>query len=49
MPKTQEWIKEKLQEESVVYWNEMRLTKEIQALQERVKKIEEDLAYSLKR
>lgn len=45
MPATQEYIKEKLAEQSVTYWNEMRLTKEVQDLLERVKKLEEDMAY----
>ena len=49
MPQTQEWIKKKLAEESVTYWTEMRLTKEVQALQERVKKLEEDMAYKIRK
>jgi len=46
MPRTQEWIKEKLAEEnSNVYYNNMKLTKEVEELKQRVKKLEEDMAY----
>lgn len=48
MSATQNWIKEKFQEDSVTYWNEMRLTREAQDLKERVKKLETDMAFLIK-
>jgi len=46
MSQTQEWIKEKYSKEnSNVYYNNMKLTKEIEELKQRVKKLEEDMAY----
>ena len=49
MPKTQEWIKQKMAEESVIYWTEMKLTEEVKELKERMKKLEIDIAHLLRK
>lgn len=50
MSATQEWIKQKFQEESVlgqnVEYTNMRLTREIEELKNRIKRLETDMAYT---
>lgn len=50
MSATQEWIKQKFQEEGLGYveYNNRRLTTEILELQDRIKKLEMDMAYEHK-
>jgi predicted nuclease with TOPRIM domain len=49
MSQTQEWIKEKFQQESQLgvntEYNNMRLTHEIEELKGRIKQLETDMAY----
>lgn len=49
MSQTQEWIKEKFQQESQLgvntEYNNMRLTREIEELKCRIKQLETDMAY----
>ena len=49
MSQTQEWIKEKFQQESQLgvntEYNNMRLTREIEELKGRIKQLETDMAY----
>mgnify|MGYP002641004665 FL=1 len=50
MSATQEWLKQKFKEERVlgenVEYNNMRLTKEIEELKNRIKTLETDMAYT---
>lgn len=50
MSQTQDWIKEKFKEESVLgvntEYNNMRLTSEIEMLKNRIKQLETDMAYN---
>ena len=50
MSATQEWIKQKFQEEGLGYveYNNRRLTNEILELQDRIKRLETDMAYTQK-
>ena len=50
MSATQEWIKQKFQEEGLGYaeYNNRRLTTEILELQDRIKRLETDMAYTQK-
>jgi len=50
MSATQEWIKQKFQEENVlgqnVEYTNMKLTREIEELKNRIKQLETDMAYT---
>jgi len=50
MSVTQEWIKQKFQEENVlgenVEYTNMKLTREIEELKNRIKQLETDMAYT---
>ena len=50
MSATQEWIKQKFQEEGLGYvvYNNERLTDEVQELQARIKTLEMDMAHIIK-
>ena len=49
MSATQEWLKEKFQEEAgQMAYNNIRLTEEIEELKARLKKVETDMAYTQK-
>jgi len=50
MSATQEWIKQKFQEEGLGYveYNNKRLTDEVQELQARIKTLEMDMAHIIK-
>lgn len=51
MPSTQEWIRQKFEEERKlginVEYNNMRLTKELEEVKEDIKKLQIDLAYMM--
>lgn len=51
MPSTQEWIRQKFEEERQlginVEYNNMRLTKELEEVKEDIKKLQIDLAYMM--
>ena len=51
MPSTQEWIRQKFEEERRlgvnVEYNNMRLTKELEEVKEDIKKLQIDLAYMM--
>lgn len=51
MPSTQEWIRQKFEEERQlgvnIEYNNMRLTKELEEVKEDIKKLQIDLAYMM--
>ena len=49
MPKTQEWIKEKLESERERHVTVYTLQKELNDVLKRVKKLEEDMAYKIRK
>ena len=49
MPKTQEWIKEKLENERERHVTVHTLQKELNDVLKRVKKLEEDMAYKIRK
>lgn len=49
MPKTQEWIKEKLENERERHVTVYTLQAELNAALKRIKKLEEDMAYKIRK